>query len=105
MDNETGVQTSSLHTLIPLEDFKALLGVDEREDKISRFCLVTASLTIEQYCKRRLLIKRHFERIAPNGDLLMPLREYPVREILAVYELPCLGATGEGPEDTVYSLS
>jgi hypothetical protein len=124
MNNETGVTAPSLHTLIPLADFKALLGVDDREEKTATFCLITATFTIEQYCKRRLFLKRHFERIAYTGDLLLPLREYPVREILAVYELggfggtgellepefyrviPDLeGKTGEGPEDIVYSLS
>ena len=87
MDNEIRVQRPALHTLIPLEDFKALLGLDDREDKISRFCLITATFTIEQYCKRRLLLKKHFERIETNGDLLLPLREYPIREVLAVYAL------------------
>jgi hypothetical protein len=65
--------------------------------------------------------------MAYNGDLLLPLREYPAREILAVYAfgneelgmrneelvepefyrtIPDLeGETGEGPEDIVYSLS
>jgi hypothetical protein len=124
MDNENGVQNPSLHTLIPFEHFKVLLGVDDREDKLSTFCLSTATFTIEQYCKRRLFLKRHFERIALGGDLLLPLREYPVREVLAVYGLsdfartgellepevyqviPDLeGETGEGLEDTVYCLS
>ena len=81
-------QENQLHTLIPLEDFKALLGVDDREDKIARFCLVTSSCTIEQYCKRRLLRKKHFERIEYIGDLLLPLREYPVNRMLAVFTLP-----------------
>jgi hypothetical protein len=74
-----------LHTLIPLEDFKAILGVDDREDKISRFCLVTSTLTIEQYCKRRLLQKKHFETIEYYGYLFLSLREYPVNKILALY--------------------
>jgi dsRNA-specific ribonuclease len=87
MKNETGVQAPSLHTLIPLEDFKALLSLDDREDALSRFCLITASYTIEQYCKRRLLLKRHFERIEFHGDLILPLGEYPVREMLAAYTL------------------
>jgi hypothetical protein len=39
MDNETGVQAPSIHTLIPLEDFKALLGVDDRDDKSAVFAL------------------------------------------------------------------
>jgi hypothetical protein len=141
----------ALHALIPLEDFKAILGVDDREDcldfasvrnqgyeflqgknsatllqppSLATFCLVTATFTIEQYCKRRLFLKKHFERIEFHGDLLLPLGEYPVREVLAVYVVGAFGETGEplepdlyrvipdleaetgeGPEDTVYSLS
>ena len=76
---------SLLYSLISLEEFKAILSGDDRDDKISRFCLVTATLTIEQYCKRRLLRKRHFERIEYTRDLLLPLREYPVNKVLAVY--------------------
>ena len=64
-------QDKSLYTLIPLEDFKAVLGVDDREDKLARFCLVTATLTIEQYCKRKLLRKKYFEKIDFNDPLLV----------------------------------
>ena len=74
-----------LYTLNPLEDFKAVLGVDDREDKLARFCLVTASLNIEKYCMRKFLRKKYFEQNEYNGDLLVPLREYPVIEVLAVY--------------------
>lgn len=81
------VNTDKFYTLIPLETFKAVLGVDDREDKTARFCLVTASLTIEQYCKRKLLRKKHFETIKFHGDLYLPLREYPVSKVLAVYVL------------------
>jgi hypothetical protein len=35
-----------------------------------------------------LLRKKHFERIEYIGDLLLPLREYPVNRILAVFTLP-----------------
>jgi hypothetical protein len=84
MDSETRVQ-KPLHSLVPLADFKAILGLDDREDALSRYCLTTATFTIEQYCKRRFFMKKHFERIEFAGDLLMPLREYPVREVLAVY--------------------
>jgi hypothetical protein len=129
MENETGVQTPGpqatlLHSLIPLEDFKAILGFDDREDALSRYCLTTATYTIEQHCKRRLFLKKHFERIGFHGDLLLPLREYPVREVPAIYVVRAFGETGElvepdlyrvipdleeetgeGPEDTVYSLS
>jgi hypothetical protein len=78
-------QENPLYTLIPLEDFKAIAGVDDRDDKIARFCLVTSTFTIEQYCKRRLLRKNHFEKSEFYGDLVLPLREYPVGKILAAY--------------------
>jgi hypothetical protein len=70
-----------LYTLFPLEDFKAVLNVDDREDKLCRFCLVTSTLTIEQYCKRRLLQKKHFETFDYYGDSLLPLMEYPVKSM------------------------
>jgi hypothetical protein len=79
------MDSGNLHTLIPLADFKAVLGIDDREDKIARFCLVTSTLSIEQYCKRRLLRKKHFERLEYTGDLVLPLREYPISKVLAVY--------------------
>jgi hypothetical protein len=124
MEHGNGASDTPLHTLIPLADFKAILGIDDREDALSRYCLITATFTIEQYCKRCFFIKKHFERIESNGDLLLPLREYPVREVLAVYIIGAFGETreplepdlyrvipdleeetGEKPEDTVYSLS
>jgi hypothetical protein len=91
-----------LYTLIPLEEHKSILGIDDREDKLARFCLVTSSLTIEQYCKRRLLRKKYFETVelsrgepslayarsvGDTGDLVIPLREYPVTNILALYAI------------------
>jgi len=45
--------------IIPLEKFKAIIGLDDREDRTARYGLVTASLTIEQYWKRRFLRKKH----------------------------------------------
>ena len=95
---------NTLYSLIPLEDFKAVLGVDDREDKISRFCLLTATYSIEQYCKRRLLRKKHFERIEFTGDLSLPLREYPVTEVLAVYALPGVDGSGEIVEPELYGV-
>jgi hypothetical protein len=77
-------QGNNLYSLLPLEDFKAVLGVDDRDDKLVKFCLVTSTLTIENYCKRKLLRKKHFELIEYIGDLTLPLREYPVSEVLAV---------------------
>jgi hypothetical protein len=80
-----GNSLRKLYSLIPIEDFKTILGVDDRDDKLSRFCLVTSALTIEQYCKRKLLRKKHFENIGFYGDLILPLKEYPVSKILAVF--------------------
>ncbi|GHV46213.1 hypothetical protein AGMMS49546_33780 [Spirochaetia bacterium] len=74
-----------LHSLIPLTDFKALLSIDDREDALSRFCLTTATYSIEQYCHRRLLKKRRSEYLAFAGDYEFSLGNYPVREIVAVY--------------------
>jgi hypothetical protein len=103
MEQTAGSGMPALHTLIPIEDFKALLGVDDRDDTMSRYCLLTATYTIEQYCLRRMFLKRHFELIAYNGDLLLPLREYPVREVLAVYA-HCHGTEPELMEPELYAI-
>jgi uncharacterized phiE125 gp8 family phage protein len=73
-----------LHTLIPLDDFKLILGIDDRDDKLSRFCLITATHTIEQYCKRRLWIKTIHQSFKEWLDLTLYLNEYPVHEVLSV---------------------
>jgi hypothetical protein len=88
MENETGAQSgprSLLHTLIPLEDFKNILGVDSREDALSRYCLTTAAYTIEHCCKRRLVRKKHTDYFTFTGEPVFALREYPVRRITAVW--------------------
>jgi hypothetical protein len=87
MENGTGARDRHfLHSLIPLGDFKAILGLDGREDALSRYCLITAAYTIEHYCKRRLVKAVTNEQIAgSNGELCLSLREYPVRRILSVY--------------------
>jgi hypothetical protein len=74
-----------LHTLIPLDDFKSVLGIDDRDDKLARFCLTIATHTIEQYCRRRLLVKGHFEDLAFWGDRTIPLKHYPVQKVFTVY--------------------
>ena len=94
----------NLYTLCPLEDFKTVLGVDDREDKIARFCLVTGTLTIEHYCKRRILRKKHFEHLEYTGDLIISLREYPVNKVLVVYALSDRGGAGEIVEPEFYSV-
>jgi hypothetical protein len=93
-------QGKPLYSLMPLEDFKALLGIDDREDKTVRFCLVTSTYSIEQYCKRRFLRKKYFENHRYYGDLFILLNEYPVREILAI----TLMETGELLEPDLYSV-
>jgi hypothetical protein len=94
-------EKQKLHTLIPLDKFKSLFGVDDREDKLCRFCIVTSTLTIEQYCKRRLLRKKHFERIGFYGDLFLPINEYPITEVLGVY----LYGNGEILEPDFYDIN
>jgi len=87
-----------LHSLIPLEEFKALIGIDDREDRICRFCLLASTLSIEQYCKRKFLRKQYFETVPFDKCLTIFLREYPVKEILAVYLLGS-GESGVGSGD------
>ena len=76
---------NNLYSLIPLEDFKTVLGIDDRDERIAKFCLVTATHSIEQFCKRRLLRKKHFENLPFWGDCSLTLAHYPVLEILAIY--------------------
>ena len=94
----------NLYSLIPLDDFKALLGVDDREDETARFCLITSTFSIEQYCKRRFLRKKHFERIEYTGDLFLPLKEYPVQKMLAVYLMFGNSISGELLEPDFYQV-
>jgi hypothetical protein len=75
----------TLHTLIPIEDFKTILGVDDRDDALSRYCLTTATYTIEQYCKRRLLRRKNTDYLTFMGEHIFAFREYPVGKVLAVW--------------------
>ncbi len=84
-NEELGIGETNLYTLMPLVTFKGLLGIDDREDKLAAFSLVTSTFTIEQFCRRRLLRKKYFETVEFSGDLLLPLREYPVTDVLAVF--------------------
>jgi len=83
IENKTGGKP--IYTLIPLEDFKSILSIDERDDPLCKFCLTTATFSIEQYCKRRLTVKGHFEDLSFWGEYTIPLTHYPVRKILVVY--------------------
>jgi hypothetical protein len=82
---DTTGNSPALHTLISLADFKAILGVDDREAALSRYCLITATYTIEQYCKRRIFVKKHTDYLTFTGDHIFTLREYPVRKVLTVH--------------------
>jgi hypothetical protein len=93
-----------LHTLIPLEDFKSLLGIDDRDDRLSGHCLETATKTIEHYCNRHLLREKHFEQLEYTGELLLPMGEYPVHRVLVVYALTARGGDGEIIEPDFYSV-
>jgi hypothetical protein len=84
MDSEKA-EKIYLYSPISLEVFKAVLGIDDREDKLARFRLVTGTFNIEQYCKRRILWKKHFEQIEYNGKMLLPLRKYPIVKVLVAY--------------------
>ena len=86
-----------------LEEFKKVLGVDDRENEFARYCLVTSTNAIEQYCKRRLLRKKYFERLPFTGDLFLPLREYPVSQLLAIFVVNEVGmGKGEIVEPELY---
>jgi hypothetical protein len=69
------------------------LGLDDREahavrpPSLAAFCLSTATYAIEHYCRRGLVERRYFERPGYGGDLILPLGEYPVQEVLALYAL------------------
>jgi hypothetical protein len=85
MEHGNGAPDTPLHTLIPLADFKAILGIDDREDALSRYCLITATYTIEQYCKRCFYKKKHTDYLTFSGDHIFTLREYPVRRVITVH--------------------
>jgi hypothetical protein len=80
MGNET-----VLHTLVPLSDFKAILSIDDREDALSRYCLITAAYSIEQHCKRRLLQRKNTDYLTFTGEPVFTLRDYPVCKVLTLH--------------------
>ena len=72
------MKKNELYSLISLRDFKAILGIDDREDTIAKVCLINATMAIEKYCKRKLLQKKHCEKIEYSGETFLLLQEYPV---------------------------
>jgi hypothetical protein len=99
------MDTGILHSFIPFEDFKAILGIDDREDALGRYCLITSTYTIEQYCKRRLVRRKHTDYLTFTGEYVFTLREYPVRKVLAVHTATAgailCGESRFGPENLV----
>jgi hypothetical protein len=80
------METKKLHSLIPLADFKAITGIDDRDDALCRYCLITSTYTIEEYCHREILKKKRVEFLEFTEDFVFPLKDYPVRTVLAVAE-------------------
>ena len=93
-----------LYSLIPLEEYKVLQGIDDRDDKIARFCLETSTTSIEHYCKRIFLHKKYFETVEFYGDKTIPLREYPVSKVLATFAINDINIAGEIIEPGYYCL-
>lgn len=75
----------SLRILVPLSECKTILGLDDRDDSFTRFLLITASVTVENYLSRRLLHRAHTHYTDYLGQTTIPLKEYPVQRIDAVY--------------------
>jgi hypothetical protein len=100
-----GVAYTVLYSLIPLADFKAILGIDDRDNALSRYCLITATYSIEQYCKRRLLRKKQTDYLTFTGEYIFTLREYPVRKLLSIHVATAAlrGKPLFGPENLIDS--
>jgi hypothetical protein len=98
-----GGARAALYSLVPIEDFKAILGIDDRENTLSQYCLITATHTIEQYCKRRLFRKKYTDYLTFTGDYIFTIREYPVHKVLSIHAATAAlrGKPLFGPENLV----
>jgi len=103
-DYRLGMGNKTLHSLITLEQFKAVLSIDDRDDMLSKSCLEIATKAIENYCKRHLLRKKHSEQLEYSGDLELLLGEYPVHRVLVAYALTVKDGDGEIVEPDFYSV-
>jgi uncharacterized phiE125 gp8 family phage protein len=93
-----------LHSLIPLADFKAIFGLDDRDDQLSQYCLITATYSIEQYCKRSLLLKNHTDCLNYSGESFIILREYPIRKLLKMWSVELGMRNGNRIKPDLYHL-
>jgi hypothetical protein len=73
----------TFHSLVPLEEAKRFLRVDDRDDSLLGFLLVSFISVVGKYCARRPLRKRVKEWFTGTADPVFPLLEYPVREVSA----------------------
>jgi hypothetical protein len=73
----------TFHSLVPLAEAKAFLGVDDRDDSLLGFLLVSFISAVGKYCKRRPLRKRVKEWFVDTILPVFPLLEYPVGEVSA----------------------
>jgi uncharacterized phiE125 gp8 family phage protein len=73
-----------LHSLVSLESFKLLYGVDDREDELARFFLESATAQVERYCMRRLCYKKVTQGFDGTGGYYFELLDYPVHSVLSV---------------------
>jgi hypothetical protein len=73
-----------IHSLISLEFFKMLYGIDDREDDLACFLLEAATTQIERYCMRRLVFKRITQGFDFAAGNCFQLLDYPVRAITKV---------------------
>jgi len=86
LNNKSALSSVSVMASFYLFTLRAgVLGIDNRDGKLSQFCLKIATYTIEQYCYRKMMLKNHFEDLDYWGDSTIPLKYYPVREILVLY--------------------
>jgi hypothetical protein len=83
------------------------LEIDDRDEIIARLCLLISTLSIEHFCKRKLLRKKHVEQFDFQNGFYLPLREYPVSELQAVFLLGtrnCKPGYGELLDPDFYSV-
>ena len=86
-------QEKPLYTLKSLEEFKAVLGIDDREDTLARYCLLTSTYSIEQYCKRWFLRKKYFVFTEYGKDIRY---NAPLKIFMATNHKPVIKGTDHG---------
>jgi uncharacterized phiE125 gp8 family phage protein len=70
--------------LVSVGECKRILGLDDREDGFTGYLVVTASYSIEAYCMRSLVYRKHTDYIDFGNSYALAVGEYPVRSVLSV---------------------